>query len=186
MVHAAGFEELSFLGCWSWNADTGAVYASRQLNRLFGVNGSANHVEPMSAYERRTHPDDLDWLRRERARCFGPSGHGVVEYRVIDEAGDARWVMCRGIYETDVHGDIQTAHGMMIDVTRMKADGIGVRTAPAAALTRPMQHTADMLIRAHEAAEQTGNQQLVFQIEVALATVGRVLAWELISRQRAL
>ena len=167
--------DLGFLGTWSWSACTGLVHASDQVNKLFGLAPNAQSGLEIGFYEARVHPDDLDWLRQEHPRCFGPSGQGIVEYRVFDDAGEIHWVLSSGLYTLDPGGRVETAHGMMIDVTAFKSDGNDVRTAPTFVVD-PLQETANTLIRAHRAAVQTDNTQLQFEIELALTTVGMALA----------
>lgn len=188
-VHTAGFQaqaarmsdpdDLGFLGFWHWDVATGIVNAGKDINRLFGQDSDADGVGvPVGEYMGRIHRDDVEWLSQERSRCFGPSGHGVLEYRVISGNGDIHWVMSRALYETAEGGELVRAHGMLIDVTRFKADGNTAQVAPAT-LPNPLQSLVDATLESHRAAVQVGEPGLVRAVEAVLMRAGKLLALQL-------
>lgn len=168
--------ELGFLGVWSWDLVTGAMDATEDVRSLFQIcDEEGGRRARIDDFEWRLHPGDLEWLKRERLRSFGPSGHGAVEFRVIDPHGDIRWVMCRAIYVRDAEGNVVSASGMMIDVTAFKADGNSCRTAPAP-LADPLQTLIDLTLGAYEAAEQVGDRMLLSQLRNVLQGAGTLMA----------
>ncbi len=177
----ASLRNPGFLGFWSWNVRTGDVCANPQLAQYFGVSVDPDGRSTMNSFELRIHPEDIEWLRRERLRSIGPSGHGAVEYRVLDEAGEVHWVMCRGVYLTDQDGEILEGWGMMMDVTAFKADGNSVRTAPAP-LPHPIQTLIDSTLEAHKAATQIGNAEITRSLETVLMASARLLSERLLNQ----
>ena len=136
---------------------------------------------PLETFEFCIHPDDLEWVRRERPRCFGPSGHGVLEYRVIDPKGAVRWVMCRAIYEVDAEGTMVKARGMLIDITALKDDGNAAHVAPAP-FVDPVRVLVDAALLSHAAARQIGNTALVQKARTFLFRAGRLLASDMVAK----
>jgi PAS fold len=163
--------DLGFLGFWAADFRTGAATTSSALRQLFQICGDGTSL---AEYQTSVHPDDREWLMRERLRSVGPSGWGVVEYRIIDAAGQVRWLMCRAIYETDPEGNLICGRGMLFDVTDFKADGNSPRTAPAP-LPNPLQSLVDASLEAFEAARQLGDSTIIATLGSALAAAGRLM-----------
>lgn len=171
--------DLGFLGFWRWNVKSGIVSANSAINSLFGLHFLKDNADaPVGEYTKRVHPDDVEWLKQGLARCFGPSGHGVLEYRVVDEAGHIHWVMCRALYEFGDDGQLVRAQGLLIDVTRFKADGNAAQVAPAI-LPNPLQSLVDATLDAHRAAVQFGEPELLRAVETVLMRAGKLLARQL-------
>lgn len=172
--------ELGFLGFWTWDFKTEQFDPSENILCLLEKN--ADDVVP-SPHARETmalrvHPDDIEWLKEERPRCFGPSGYGVIEYRAVDGQGRVRWLMCRGHYVVDDLGHLVRARGFLVDITEFKNDGNSSRIVPAP-LPDPVKALVDAALMAHEAALQMGDLVIVEQTKRLLLQAGRALARDL-------
>lgn len=182
-AHPSDPDDLGFLGFWRWDVQTGIVNASKAINHLFGLPSDQEDASiPVGEYANRVHPDDVDWLRQELSRCFGPSGHGVLEYRVVNEDGEIHWVMCRALYEIGDDGQLVRAHGLLIDVTTFRADGNAPQVAPAA-LPNPLQSLVDTTLESHRAALQVGEPGLLRAVEAVLMRAGKLLARQLVQSE---
>jgi diguanylate cyclase (GGDEF)-like protein/PAS domain S-box-containing protein len=99
---------------------TGApVYVSPQLERLFGV-PAAEWLGGMGGWAQQVHPDDREATLTAYADAVAASGSFEAQYRLIDAAGDVRWVWDLAETLRDESGEPSAVHGMIFDITKHK------------------------------------------------------------------
>ena len=108
-------------GVWDWNLRTGEEYFSARIKAMFGF---AEHelADLAEALDRRTHPDDMPQMLRDRAAHF--AGETPVyrnEHRVQCKDGSWKWVLSRGmVIAHDEGGQPLRMVGTHADITELK------------------------------------------------------------------
>lgn len=112
--------EATDLGLWELDLRSGALTWSHRNRRLFGVDADA----PVSSqiYMDLVHEDDRPKLREAylAARDRPEAGDFAVEYRIVTQAGETRWVVSRGRVIRDEQGP-RLMVGTSLDVTERRA-----------------------------------------------------------------
>jgi len=108
-------------GIWDWNLQTGQEVFSQRFVEMYGfeVGELKNEAQELDA---RTHPDDLEHLRRDRQAHFdGLTPTYVNEHRVQCKDGSWKWVLARGmVVSRDAQGKPLRMIGTHTDITRRK------------------------------------------------------------------
>ena len=108
-------------GVWDWNLRTGDEYFSARIKAMFGF---AEHEigDLAEMLDRRTHPDDVPQMLRDRAAHF--AGELPVyrnEHRVQCKDGSWKWVLSRGmVIARDDDGQPLRMVGTHTDITELK------------------------------------------------------------------
>lgn len=107
-------------GLWDWNPLSDALFLSSRLLTLLGVD--SDHLATTSRkWLERVHTDD-----RPHFRCTlvdhlkGRTPHFECEYRVLDQHGDYRWVVARGLAQRGANGMAYRMVGSIGDITERK------------------------------------------------------------------
>lgn len=129
--------ECSGDGVWDWYVQTGVEIFSRRILEMYGfAEGElANECEEL---DRRTHPDDIEQMRRDRQVHFdGLAPTYVNEHRIQCKDGSWKWVMSRGmVISRDADGKPLRMTGTHTDITaRKKAESLIWQQANFDALT---------------------------------------------------
>jgi diguanylate cyclase (GGDEF)-like protein/PAS domain S-box-containing protein len=99
---------------------TGApIYVSPQLERLFGVPVS-QWLGGVAGWAQQVHPDDREATSTAYAAAVAACESFEGEYRLIDAAGDVRWVSDLAETLRDENGEPTAVHGMIFDITKHK------------------------------------------------------------------
>jgi PAS domain S-box-containing protein len=101
-------------------------YATQRIQASPGyaaIHGLAEGTEeyPRAEWRARVHPDDLprvDVLRRQAFAERGTEHH--MEYRIVGEDGETRWIESRGLVSYDGEGRPTRLVGVHIDITARK------------------------------------------------------------------
>ena len=115
---AAGAEESSGVGRFTWDVLSGSWWWSDDLFRLYGYQPGT--VEPsMEAFLRHKHPKDLARIDAVFNRCLEEGGPFSCRHRIIDATGKQRTVVVVGHGDRD-EDDTRTVRmqGFMVDVTQ--------------------------------------------------------------------
>ena len=115
---AAGAEESSGVGRFTWDVLSGSWWWSDDLFRLYGYQPGT--VEPsMEAFLRHKHPKDLARIDAVFNRCLEEGGPFSCWHRIIDATGKQRTVVVVGHGDRD-EDDTRTVRmqGFMVDVTQ--------------------------------------------------------------------
>jgi PAS domain S-box-containing protein len=112
--------ELAQLGTWEWDAGSGLVNWSPQLERLYGLE-PGTFPGTFDAYVALIHPEDRAGVvaRTEQSRAAAALDHRV-EHRVVMANGEIRWIEGRGSRVLDGQGRVAGMAGISLDVTERK------------------------------------------------------------------
>jgi len=107
------------MGAWSRNLVTNAVWWSRELEELVGLDpGAFDRTE--AGFFDLVHPDDWAAVRGAVDTAVESGTDYIVEFRFRHAAGDWRWMEGRGRAVYDDAGKPRTLYGIGIDVTARK------------------------------------------------------------------
>jgi diguanylate cyclase (GGDEF)-like protein/PAS domain S-box-containing protein len=95
------------------------VYVSPQLERLFGV-PTSEWLGGTAGWAQQVHPDDREATLTAYAAAVAARGSFEAQYRLIDAAGDLRWVWDLAETLRDENGEPTAVHGMIFDITKHK------------------------------------------------------------------
>lgn len=111
--------DASQMGTFEWDAQDNRIVYSAQTNRIlgYGVTAGVSHVE---WFIRHIHPDDYFMIRRSIARVRRSREYHHLEHRIIDAAGQTKWIEIRGQFVYDSEGQVTHMRGVVADVTLRK------------------------------------------------------------------
>jgi diguanylate cyclase (GGDEF)-like protein/PAS domain S-box-containing protein len=95
------------------------IYVSPQLERLFGVPVS-QWLGGVAGWAQQVHPDDREATLTAYAAAVAACESFEGQYRLIDAAGDVRWVSDLAETLRDENGEPTAVHGMIFDITKHK------------------------------------------------------------------
>ena len=112
-------ERLTHTGSYAWNKDSGLVYASAELSRVFGFDPE-EPAPSHAAYRQRVHPDDLAMFDELEEKSIREGADLDWVYRIVLPDGTLKYlhVVARPVFNAsgEVVGNIGTTH----DVTERK------------------------------------------------------------------
>ena len=106
------------LGSWTLDLDARRLMASDECRRIFGVNPG----DPFG-YDRlvaTVHPDDRARMQAEMERCIAERSDYDIEYRIVTEQGETRWLLVRGQPTYRADGTPLYMAGVILDFTDRK------------------------------------------------------------------
>ncbi|WP_029006814.1 sensor domain-containing protein [Azospirillum halopraeferens] len=107
-------------GLYDWDLTTGTVYYSPRWKSILGYEEHEIGNRPEDWFDRVV-PDDLPALRKAIDAQRGAGGEPFqVEHRMLDAAGNVRWMSCRGLSLVDDRGVTVRIVGSQTDVTARK------------------------------------------------------------------
>ena len=109
-------------GVWDWHIQTGVEYFSKRLVEMYGfVEGEIPDLA--QELDRRTHPDDLAQMGKDRSAHFeGLTTSYHNEHRIRCKDGSWKWVLSRGmLISRDAQGRPARMIGTHTDITDRKA-----------------------------------------------------------------
>ena len=113
-------------GVWDWYVQAGTEFVSPRLLQMCGYDeGELQDLEV--ELDNRTHPDDVEQMRRDRDDCFeGRTATYKNEHRVRCKDGSWKWVLSRGmVISRDDCGKPLRMIGTFTDVTsRREAEAL--------------------------------------------------------------
>ncbi|MEC4815856.1 MAG: PAS domain S-box protein [Scytonema sp. PMC 1069.18] len=111
--------EAANMGTWDWNIQTGEVYWSPNLEKLFGmVPGSFDgQYETVMAM---IYPEDQEWVLQSIHRAVYGREDYNIEFRFIKPDGTIRWAVGRGQVFYDQMGNPVQMTGVDLDITERK------------------------------------------------------------------
>lgn len=115
-------------GVWDWHIAQGHEFFSQRLLDIYGFTEEDLQRSP-EEIDRRTHPDDVEKMRQDRADHFAgrtPSYHN--EHRVQCKDGKWKWVLSRGmVISRDAQGQPLRMIGTHTDITARKEAEAAIR-----------------------------------------------------------
>jgi len=114
--------EGSDAGLWEWNPGTDAAFASPRAHRLFGIpDGVEIHSRADLKAHAGFHPEDRQRIEDAMQACLARRTEGFeAEFRVINPAGETRWVRSRGKVFPDAQGKPALLAGSVTDIDARK------------------------------------------------------------------
>lgn len=111
--------EAGRMGTWNWNARTGEVQWSPQLEAIHG-RSPGTFPGTFEAYQQDMHPEDREQVLAsiEQALRTGKEHH--VEYRIVLPDGSIHWVEARGTAFRDEFGKPMHMIGVCVETTERK------------------------------------------------------------------
>ncbi|QRK12511.1 PAS domain-containing protein [Archangium violaceum] len=107
------------VGIWDWNAVTGAVTWSEQVDRLLTLPVGSLSGRPTDLSEV-VHPGDLPRVREALSMALAQRAHLDVEYRIEVAGARGRWLSCKGDVLCDETGTPVRITGTVMDITERK------------------------------------------------------------------
>jgi PAS domain S-box-containing protein len=109
-------EEAGGLGLWDWDLVNGTAYWSGSVFHNLGLTDSG--AEPTyAALLERVHPDDRDRLAEVNRAAVAESRYYEIDYRVITETGEIRWIHARSEVLRDEAGRATRVVGYNLNIT---------------------------------------------------------------------
>ncbi len=109
-------------GLWDWNLETGYLYSSDRGLSLLGY--SCAEFEPhMNSWVHHIHPVDLPRVDMHmKSHLKGETDYFEVEYRLINRAGESKWILDRGkVVRRNKEGRAIRMVGTKHNITQQKA-----------------------------------------------------------------
>ena len=107
-------------GLWDWNLVTDAVYYSSHWKEMIGY-GETEIGNTPAEWLGRIHPDDVAVVqRRIEGHLNGQNAQCECEYRLLNAAGEYRWMLGRGQALFDESGTATRLSGSQTDITERK------------------------------------------------------------------
>jgi len=114
------------MGSWDVDLPSGRTYWTPNQEIIFGYEPG----QPERSYvdwERRVHPDDLDWVHKATDKARDNHEDLAVQYRIIWPDGSLHWVDSRGRFHYDAQRQPIRMVGVITDVTKHKQAEKAVR-----------------------------------------------------------
>ena len=114
------------MGTWEWNVVSGAAAWSPQVDAILGL--PPGTVGGTRSYLDLVHPEDRQNVLESVGEILrGRDGEFLVEYRILNPAGSARWLEGRGRIDRDDAGRPLRLRGTVVDITARKASEQALR-----------------------------------------------------------
>lgn len=114
-----GAQEIAHIGSWDWNVETGELYWSPELYRLFGLDPGKEKIT-FEKWQSLVHPDDRGkavFTLTQGLKDAIPAG---VEFRLNKPGGKIAWLYSRGIATRGRDGRTNRMYGTIEDITSRK------------------------------------------------------------------
>lgn len=108
-------EETAHIGAWEWDLATGAVFWSRGLWRLLGIEPDERGPSAKRWHEH-IHPDDRGRVNDEIARFIEQDSGFLQQFRLRRADGAYRWTSSRGQIIRDAGGRARRVVGISVDI----------------------------------------------------------------------
>jgi len=109
-------------GLWDWDLSTNLVTYSPRWKAMIGCEENQIGNLPESWFER-IHADDRGAVEHDFDRYLGGGDvhvHVAIEYRLLHQDGQYRWMLCRGLVATDSVSGSRRVAGSQTDITNRK------------------------------------------------------------------
>jgi diguanylate cyclase (GGDEF)-like protein/PAS domain S-box-containing protein len=114
-------------GIWDWDLRSNKIYLSPRWSEILGMSRESRLLSP-ETWMARIHPDDSCRVASAiNAHMEGLTEHLHHEHRVLDEHGEERWVLTRGLALRDDRGRAIRMAGSMSDISAQKQAELKLR-----------------------------------------------------------
>jgi PAS domain S-box-containing protein len=174
------------MGVWTWDVDTGAVYWSQEVYRLFGTDAFDGTAE---AFTRFVHPDDVSSVWHTVYEALANKTLYSTEFRMVQPNGSVRWMSTRGRADYTPDGQPVRMLGIVLDITDRKLAEQEVERARDEALAAARAKDDFLAALSHElrtplnpvlllASEAANNPQLPPEVRADFDTIAKNVALE--------
>ncbi len=119
-------QEAAHVGIWEWDMRNDRFYWSPECERLYGVEPTA--LRTFADWKARLHPDDVILAERQLERHqAGEDETFEMEFRVLFDSGELRWLVAKGRVLMDSQGALVRASGINMDITERKHSEAALR-----------------------------------------------------------
>ncbi len=109
-------QNLANIGAWEWEVDSGALWLSDEVYRIFGRE-PREFAATYQTFTEHVHPDDRSGLWGDVEAALAGSGEHDFRYRALRPDGSVRHVHERGRVTRDERGRPVTMLGTILDAT---------------------------------------------------------------------
>jgi PAS domain S-box-containing protein len=113
-------QEAGGVGVWDWDAVTDEIFWSDTMWALYAKDKS--ETQPDSVFwDGHIHAEDQARVKKKVQAVLDSNALEYSdEFRIIDGAGDTRWIECRATIVRDANGKVLRMYGVNLDVTEKK------------------------------------------------------------------
>ncbi|NTW81243.1 MAG: EAL domain-containing protein [Geobacteraceae bacterium] len=116
-------QKIAHMGSWEWNVQTGEIYWSNELYRIYGLNPSDNRQINMKLVLGMVNPEDIADLKKVLLDASKYGKPFNIVYRITTSPESEIVVNCHGDVEWDEKGRTRLVTGTTLDITeRTKAE----------------------------------------------------------------
>lgn len=108
------------IGTWQWNILDDAVFADKNLARMFSVSEAHANGGKIENYIRAIHPEDRERVGEIIYQAIETGDGYEADYRLVSPNGNICWVVARGTVERDADGEPISLPGVVLDITGRK------------------------------------------------------------------
>jgi PAS domain S-box-containing protein len=144
-------QRVAQLGFWDCNLDTGELYWSEEIYRMFGVTADS-FDGTYDAFLNAVHPEDREFVNQVVDRSIRESSKYSLDHRIVRPDGEVRYVHEDGELADDGHGGPLRMLGTVIDITERK------RAEEALRESREVQAEAEKLAATGRMAAQVAHE----------------------------
>jgi len=112
-------QHIANIGNWDWNIQTGDLFWSDQIYRIFGLKVKEFEAT-YDAFVERVHPDDIDNVNSAVQRAIEKDEKYDVNHRIIRPDGEIRWVHEEGDVIRNEKDEPVRMLGVVLDITERK------------------------------------------------------------------
>lgn len=111
-------ESIANMGFLEWNLKPGTITVSDSLRTLFGF----THDEPVTIelLHKKVYPEDINLVKRNLEQTLEEKKYHAIDYRIIKEGGEIRWISTKAEIICDQDGEIASIKAIYIDITNRK------------------------------------------------------------------
>ncbi|MDQ0466092.1 PAS domain S-box-containing protein [Caulobacter ginsengisoli] len=109
-------EEAGGLGLWDWDLANGTAYWSGSVFHNLGFTDSGDPPSYAALLER-VHPDDRERLQEVNRQAAADGRYYDIDYRVLTETGEIRWIHARSEVLRDAAGRAIRIVGYALNIT---------------------------------------------------------------------
>ena len=119
-VLLAQVEKASHTGSWRQNINTGHIFWSNEMYKIFGLDKNLQKENLLDILVKAIHPNDKNRVKKVLSRTINDDIFRVMDCRIIRTDGSTRWVHAQWGPEYDASGRLIAQYGFLQDLTEQK------------------------------------------------------------------
>lgn len=132
-------------GLWDWRTHSGEAFCNPAFFSMLGYPTTDHIPDFRSRFLELLHPDDRESTFSAGRLGFASSGHFEMEFRLLGQDGQYRWILSRGqVVDRDEAGKPLRVVGTHIDITERKQAEQAVRELNANLEAKVEERTAEL------------------------------------------